>query len=143
MTRRNFIRLSLIAASCMFFPSQSFAKHSSKKTLVLVELNGGNDSLNTVVPYTSKNYYKLRENIAIPKWELSIINEHLGLHKNLKHISKLYKNNSLAIVNGLGYDNPNLSHFRSIQIVETASKSNEYLKKGWLSLELERFNLDE
>jgi len=143
MNRRDFIRLSLVAASSIVLPNQSWAKHSSKKTLVLVELNGGNDSLNTVVPYSSKNYYKLRENIAIQKSELTLIDEHLGLHKNLKNISKLYERKSLAIVNGLGYSNPNLSHFRSIEIVETASKSNEYLKKGWLSVELERFNLDE
>jgi len=143
MYRRDFIRLSLIAASFLVLPVESFAKHSSTKTLVLVELNGGNDSLNTVVPYSSENYYKLRKNIAIKKESLTIISDELGIHNKLSHITKLYENNQVAIVNGLGYDKPNLSHFRSIEIVETASQSNEYLKKGWLSAELERYSLSE
>jgi len=143
MQRRNFIRLSLIAASCLVFPLEGLAKHSNTKTLVLVELNGGNDSLNTVVPYKSENYYELRKNIAIKKEDLRLISDELGLNKTLSNIGSLYENKQVAIVNGLGYDKPNLSHFRSIEIVETASKSNEYLTKGWLSSELERFPLNE
>ncbi len=143
MNRRDFIRLSIVATTCLFAPLDIFAKPNSKKTLVLIELNGGNDSLNMVVPYGSENYYKLRENIAISKSDLNIIDEHLGLNKNMAFVSSLYKNNKVAIVNGLGYENPNLSHFRSIEIVETASESNEYLKKGWLSAQLERFVLNE
>ncbi len=143
MNRRDFIRLSIVATTCLLSPLDIFAKPNSKKTLVLIELNGGNDSLNMVVPYDSENYYKLRKNIAISKSDLNIIDEHLGLNKNMEFVSSLYKNNKVAIVNGLGYENPNLSHFRSIEIVETASESNEYLKKGWLSSQLERFVLNE
>jgi len=143
MNRRDFIRLSIVATTCLLSPLDIFAKPNSKKTLVLIELNGGNDSLNMVVPYKSENYYKLRENIAISKSDLNIIDEQLGLNKNMEFVSSLYKNNKVAIVNGLGYENPNLSHFRSIEIVETASESNEYLKKGWLSSQLERFVLNE
>lgn len=143
MQRRDFIKLSLFCASVVLLPLDIKAVSSFKRTLVLVELDGGNDGLNTVVPYTNKNYYKLRPTIGLKKEEINEVEKDFGLNKNLRWISKLYREDNCAIVHGLGYDKPNLSHFRSIEIVETASESNEYLDEGWISKTLEKFDLSD
>ncbi len=143
MKRRDFIKISALTASMILIPIDIHAKKSDKKTLILVELDGGNDALNSVVPYTQKNYYKLRPSLALKKEELIIIDKDFALNKNLNNITKLYKAGNTAIVHGLGYDKPNLSHFKSIRIVETASNSNESLNEGWISSELERYKLSE
>lgn len=143
MKRREFIKLSLFCSSLILLPIDIKAKSNHKKTLVLVELDGGNDGLNTLVPYTNKKYYELRPNIALEKEQLNEIEKDFGLNKSLRWISKLYREKNCAIVQGLGYDNPNLSHFRSIEIVETASESNEYLDEGWIAKSLERFNISD
>lgn len=143
MKRRNFIRLSAFCATVVLLPIEINAKSGFKKSLVLVELDGGNDGLNTLVPFSEKNYYKLRPTLAIKKEDTNVIEKDFGLNKNLKNITNLYKQNSCAIVQGLGYDKPNLSHFRSIEIVETASDSNEYLDEGWIAKTLQRFELND
>ena len=142
MKRRNFIKTSILASLFLYVPSILNAKKHRKKTLVLIELNGGIDYLNTVIPYTEKNYYALREDLAIKKENAYILNKSLALNKNLDFLNTLYQNNSLAIINGLGYENPNFSHFRAIEIVETASFSNEYKNKGWLSETLEEYSIN-
>jgi uncharacterized protein (DUF1501 family) len=124
-------------------PKKTKASASKNKTLILLELDGGNDGLNTVVPYGEKNYHKLRPNLAIKKENLYIIDSTYGLNKNLRNLNSLYNDSNLAIIHGLGYDEPNFSHFRSIQIVETASLSNEYLNEGWLANSLSKFKLSE
>ena len=141
MKRRNFIKLSLFCASIVLLPIDISANEKSKKTLILVELDGGNDGLNTLVPFKERNYYKFRPTIALKEDEINVIDREFGLNKNLHNIAKIYKEKNCAIVQGLGYDNPNLSHFRSIEIVETASESNEYLNEGWIANELRRFDL--
>ncbi|MEA1914004.1 MAG: DUF1501 domain-containing protein [Campylobacterota bacterium] len=133
MQRRSFIKLSAIAAWYVLHPVLLNAKKNSKKTLVLIELHGGNDALNTVIPYTSKVYYNLRPTLALPKSQMNIINKQFGLNKNLSNIHALYQDNNVAIINGLGYAKPNLSHFRSIEIVETASMSDQFLDEGWVA----------
>lgn len=141
MKRRDFIKLSLFCSSAILFPIDVEAKRASKRTLILVELDGGNDGLNSLVPFNDKNYYNLRPNIALKKEQVNEIDKSFGLNKSLRWISKLYRDKNCAIVQGLGYDKPNLSHFRSIEIVETASKSNEYLDEGWIAKSLERFSI--
>lgn len=143
MKRRDFIKISALTASMILIPIDIHAKKSDKKTLVLVELDGGNDALNSVVPYTEKNYYRLRPSLSLKKEELNILDKEFGLNKNLRNLTKLYKVGSAAIVHGLGYDNPNLSHFKSIQIVETASNSNESLNEGWIAKELKKYELSD
>lgn len=133
MNRRDFINLSLLSSSLLLFPELSFSNTLSKKHLILVELDGGNDGLNTIVPLKEKNYYNLRPNLSLGKKDIFKINENYGLNKNLWSFYDLFKEENLAIINGLGYDKPNLSHFRSIEIVETASDSNEVLDYGWIS----------
>ena len=101
--------------------------------LVLIELKGANDGLNTVIPYANPLYAQLRPRIAIARDQVLQLSEQEGLHPSLQPLLPLWQNKELAIVQGLGYPNPNLSHFRSIEIWDTASKSDEYLEAGWLA----------
>lgn len=101
--------------------------------LVLVELRGGNDGLNTLVPFSDKLYYKYRPNIAIPSKNVLKLDDKLGLNPSLNPLMEAWKAKELAVVAGVGYPRPNRSHFRSIEIWETASSSGEYLVDGWIS----------
>ncbi|TAK92217.1 MAG: DUF1501 domain-containing protein [Burkholderiaceae bacterium] len=100
--------------------------------LILIELKGGNDGLNTVVPYADSNYSSLRPRLALTREQVLPLTESVGLHEELKPLLELWNNKNLAIVQGVGYPQPNLSHFRSIEIWDTASNSTEYLDTGWL-----------
>ena len=106
--------------------------------LILIELKGGNDGLNTVVPYADSAYYRLRPRIAIARDQVMQLSQTSGLHPSLAPLMPLWDNKELAVVQGLGYPQPNLSHFRSIEIWDTASKSNEYLAEGWLARAFEQ-----
>ncbi|MEA1983001.1 MAG: DUF1501 domain-containing protein [Campylobacterota bacterium] len=134
MTRRKF--LQKISLSAFLAPyllhANEHVKSVKRKNLILIELKGGNDGLNTVVPYANPLYYKYRPTIAIAPEKLLKLNDRVGLHPSLKQIEKLYRDGEVAIWQGVGYKNPNLSHFRSIDIWDTASKSDEYLQSGWL-----------
>ena len=100
---------------------------------MLLELAGGNDSLNSFVPYAQPAYYRHRPKLAIPKKQLLTITPQLGLHPALKKLEPSWQAGDLALVQGLGYAQPNRSHFRSIDIWHTASDSEQYLSQGWLS----------
>lgn len=133
MQRRNFLKaMAALPLGASNLPLWAVAGHSAK-SLILVEFKGGNDGLNTVVPYADQNYYDLRPNIAIPKNQVVPINEQLGFNSAFEPLIPLWKNQQMALVNGVGYENPNRSHFRSIEIWETALPSDEYGSKGWLS----------
>ncbi len=101
--------------------------------LILVELKGGNDGLNTVVPYADGEYYSLRPRIAIARDQVLQLDSRSGLHPALQPLMGMWQNRELAVVQGVGYPGANLSHFRSIEIWDTASKSTEYLRDGWLA----------
>ncbi|HEU4350942.1 MAG TPA: DUF1501 domain-containing protein [Burkholderiales bacterium] len=104
-----------------------------RRLLVLLELKGGNDALNTVVPYADDAYYGLRPRIAIRADDVLKLDSRTGLHPALKPLMPLWHEGELAIVQGVGYPSPNLSHFRSIEIWDTASRSDQYLGEGWLA----------
>lgn len=101
--------------------------------LVLVELQGGNDGLNTVVPFADPAYYALRPQLALPREQVVVLDGGTGLHPSLRPLLASWQAGELAIVRGVGYPEANLSHFRSIEIWDTASRSNEYLADGWLA----------
>lgn len=103
------------------------------RILILIELKGGNDGLNTVVPYADSAYYQLRNTIGIKSEELIKLDDKVGLHPDLKAMLPFWEKNELAIVQGVGYPEANLSHFRSIEIWDTASKASEYLSDGWIT----------
>jgi uncharacterized protein (DUF1501 family) len=116
-------------------PAFGFAQSISNKdrVLILVELKGGNDSLNMVIPYANAIYMQLRPTIGIKTEDVIKIDSQQGLHPSLAPLVPVWEKNELAIVQGVGYPEPNLSHFRSIDIWNTASKSKEYLADGWLA----------
>lgn len=139
MNRREFLSMLAVQGLAIRFGLDAAPTSSSKKkTLILLELKGGNDGLNTVIPVHDKNYQALRPNLGLSTSEtLDIGEKSLHLHPSLKNFAKLYKKGDLAIVQGLGYPEPNRSHFRSIDIWETASDSDEYLDQGWMARLLE------
>ena len=93
-------------------------KHA-ERILVVVELSGGNDGLNTVVPYRNDEYYRLRPRLAIPKSEAIAITEDAGFHPSLTGFERLYKDGLMAVVEGCGYPSPSLSHFSSMSFWRT------------------------
>ena len=105
-------------------------KHDGK-ILVVLELSGGNDGLNTLVPYGDDAYYKHRPNIGIPKKELRPIDDHFGFSGGMAGFERLYKDGKLAVVHGCGYENPSFSHFTSMAYWHTAAPNSgeEY---GWV-----------
>jgi len=103
------------------------------RIVILVELHGGNDGLNTVIPYTNSTYDDLRPRLAIPRGQVLHLSPKLGLHPALQSLMPMWEAKELAIVNGVGYANPNRSHFRSIEIWETGSDSQEFFDAGWLT----------
>ena len=141
MNRRNFLRFaagtSVLPGAMLSTASVAWAAASAgpryRNLLVLIELKGGNDGLNTVVPYASPTYYALRPKLAIARDQVVKLSDAAGLHPALEPLLPLWKNRELAVLQGVGYPEPNLSHFRSIEIWDTASKSAEYLQEGWLT----------
>jgi len=104
-----------------------------RKLLVVVELKGGNDGLNTFVPYADPAYYALRPKLAIARDAVVQLSDRGGLHPSLAPLESLWYAGELAVLQGVGYPQPNLSHFRSIEIWDTASSSDEYVHDGWLA----------
>jgi len=136
MKRRDFLGTIGAATVAAVVPAAAFAQQPGARydrLLVLVELKGGNDGLNTVVPFADADYYALRPRLAIPRDQVLQIDGRAGLHPSLEPLMEPWNNRELAVVQGVGYPSANLSHFRSIEIWDTASKSNEYLGEGWLS----------
>jgi len=102
------------------------------RVLVVVQLSGGNDGLNTVVPYADDRYRQARPKLAIPRDEVLKLNDTLGLHPQMKRLHHAYEHNVLAVVQGVGYPNPNRSHFRSMEIWQSGSSAEASLTTGWL-----------
>lgn len=101
------------------------------KVLVVVQMSGGNDGLNTVVPYGLGNYYQVRPNIGIKAEDVLRLDDQIGLNPNMDGMHKLFKNGNLAVVQAVGYPNPNRSHFRSIEIWQTG-QPERIGSTGWL-----------
>src|SRR5450631_668537 len=141
MDRRNFLRLA--AATPLVALPAGLATHVAwaaapvganyRNLVVLIELKGGNDGLNTLIPYANPTYYTLRPKLAIPRDQVVALTEYVGLHPALAPLLPFWKNKELAVLQGVGYPEPNLSHFRSIEIWDTASDSEQYLQEGWLT----------
>ena len=101
------------------------------RILVVVELSGGNDGLNTIVPYGDDEYYRMRPRIGIPQADLLKIDDAFGFHPSLEGFERLYKDGDLAVVHGCGYDNPTLSHFAAMGFWHTAVPHGGE-KLGWV-----------
>ncbi len=132
MDRRAFLQWSA-STPLLAWSLPVVAAPSRRRLLVLVELKGGNDGLNTVVPLGDPAYARLRPRLAVAREALLPVSEAVGLHPSLDKLLPLWSSGELAIVQGVGYPDPNLSHFRSIEIWDTASGSHDYLEEGWLA----------
>lgn len=146
--RREFLKqfgaagvISLSAGSPRFLARAAEASAATstadQRILVLIQMAGGNDGLNTLVPHADDAYYKARPGIGIPKGQLLRINDHFGLHPRLTGLKELFDEGKLAIVQGVGYPQPDRSHFRSMDIWQSAQPQNENPRDGWLGRALE------
>lgn len=135
MLRRDFLKFGGMAAMSSLTPTIAFAAGAAPATklLILIELKGGNDGLNTVVPYTDSRYYDLRPKIAIARDQVLQLDDHSGLNPAMQALMPLWQAGKVAVVQGVGYPKPNMSHFRSIEIWDTASSSDTVLQTGWLT----------
>ena len=101
------------------------------RSLIVIELAGGNDALNTVIPYNNGLYYDFRPSIGIPQADVLRMDDHLGLNPNMAPLKNLWDNQNLAVINGIGYANTNRSHFRSRDVWYTA-EPEKVGAEGWL-----------
>jgi uncharacterized protein (DUF1501 family) len=107
------------------------AKAAGDTVLVVCQLSGGNDGLNTIVPYANKLYYTYRPTVGIPEDKLLKIDEQMGFHPGLKGLAELYQQGKVAVIQNVGYPKPNRSHFKSMEIWQSASPEGN-LKHGWI-----------
>jgi uncharacterized protein (DUF1501 family) len=141
-TRREFLQQAAVFSALGFAPQflaraahpavNAIQGFKDDRVLVVVQLGGGNDGLNTLVPFGDDAYYRARPKLGIVKDQLHKLDDHLGLNPKLEGFMRLYDSGKLGIVQGVGYPNPDRSHFRSMEIWHTASNSDEYLGHGWI-----------
>lgn len=142
LSRREFLRNATIFSALGVAPQfltraaegaqPAIHGFADDRVLVVVQLSGGNDGLNTIVPYGDDQYYRLRSRIALKKDRLLTLDNHLGFNDSLEDLMRLYDDGMLAVVQSVGYPNPDRSHFRSMEIWQTASDSDEFLSTGWI-----------
>ena len=136
--RKQFIQIGSLATASLMVPKFLKAFESparvmpGNKVVVVLQLSGGNDGLNTVIPYRNDLYYKARPRLGILRDKALSLTDETGLHPALTAFKELYDDGSLSILNNVGYPNPDRSHFRSMDIWHTASQSTEYWSQGWV-----------
>ncbi|RQH07370.1 DUF1501 domain-containing protein [Paraburkholderia dinghuensis] len=143
MKRREFLAAAAAAGTSLSLPRMVRAQtgvaspgpfaRGYDNLLILIELKGGNDGLNTVVPFADPLYYSYRANIGVRRDQAIQLDERTALHPALSPLLPMWRAGELGIVQGVTYPQPNLSHFRSIEIWDTASRSDQYLREGWLT----------
>jgi uncharacterized protein (DUF1501 family) len=122
------LRMSLFGQAAAALAAEA---ESNGKILVVLELSGGNDGLNTLVPYGDDAYYKHRPNLGIPRKQLRVIDDHFGFSGGMAGFERMYKSGKLAVVHGCGYENPSFSHFTSMAYWHTAAP-NSGEPYGWV-----------
>jgi uncharacterized protein (DUF1501 family) len=137
MNRRHFLKSSALASSFFMVPKilkplENINIQNQDKILVVIQLSGGNDSLNTFIPYTNDFYYKARPSISLKNTDIIKLNESQAMTASMQSLEKWFDNGNAAILNSVGYPDMDHSHFRSMEIWQTASNTNEYLDSGWL-----------
>ncbi|MCP4174783.1 MAG: DUF1501 domain-containing protein, partial [Fuerstiella sp.] len=144
-SRRQFLSSTATASAVMTFGStapgflQQAAAEKQKdgRILVVVEMAGGNDGLNTIIPFDHDAYQKARPKLAIGKSDVLAIADGLGFHPVMGGFAELLEAGHLAVVQGVGYDSPNRSHFESMDIWHTCQRKTEPRTDGWLGRYLE------
>lgn len=145
--RRDFLTTSALATASLMIPNflkalafSDDAIDRQQNILVILQLSGGNDGLNTVIPIKNDLYFSNRQKIAIHN-ALNLSDE-VGIHPALTYFKELFDQGELSILNNVGYPKPDKSHFRSMDIWQTASKSDEYLNTGWIGRYLDEVCYD-
>ena len=136
MKRREFLQLFGLLPAISYSPALFASTNRDlmkPPILVLIELKGGNDGLNTLIPIDDPQYRTLRPRIAIPQSDAIKLGDGVAMHDSLAPLLPLWESGDMAWVQGLGYPSPNKSHFRSIEIWETGSEVDGYDSQGWLS----------
>ena len=143
--RRDFLRTSALVALAPTVPgflarsARAAPPERDSRVLVVVQLSGGNDGINTVVPYRDEAYPRLRKHLRLPATEIKKVDGQVGLHPALGDFARLLEDGRLAIVQGVGYPNPSRSHFKSMAIWHTArqAQKNDPTAPGWLGRALD------
>lgn len=136
--RREFLQIGSLATATMLVPKFLKAFEGKipvpigNKVVVIIQLSGGNDGLNTIIPVRNDIYYRERPKLGIEKSKALSLTDEAGLHPALVGLKELYDDGSLAILNNVGYPNPDRSHFRSMDIWQTGSAASEFLTTGWI-----------
>jgi uncharacterized protein (DUF1501 family) len=137
-SRRTFLKQSsLLAAGSLMAPSfinsltKEFEAYTGKR-LVIIQLSGGNDGLNTVVPFSNDIYYQKRPQLAVASNKVLKLTDDLGFNPAMEGLRSLYDQGLMTVINNVGYPNPDRSHFRSMDIWHTASNADENWETGWL-----------
>jgi uncharacterized protein (DUF1501 family) len=144
MNRRDFLKILGVTPVLFSLPRAGWSTAvgsgaegaSGRRVLVLIELDGGNDGLNTLVPYADSAYYAARPGLAVARDRVLPLTERVGLNPVMAPLMDAWSAEELAWIEGVGYETPNRSHFRSLDIWETASDSEEFLDRGWLTAAL-------
>ncbi|MDB6027150.1 MAG: hypothetical protein JWM68_3373 [Verrucomicrobiales bacterium] len=149
-TRREFLRTTLlggaVAGTVPSFLASTFSALNAQAAdsatqiitgkdapiLVVLQMAGGNDGLNTVVPFANDDYHRARKSIRLTDKSLLKINDSVALHSSLAGLKSLYDSGNLSVIQGIGYPNPNRSHFRSTEIWQTASDAEKFERYGWI-----------
>ncbi|GDX51841.1 hypothetical protein LBMAG27_08880 [Bacteroidota bacterium] len=137
ISRRDFIGNTALVSAAMMMPGflratgNNLAAFNGKR-LIIVQLTGGNDGLNTIIPYSNDLYYSNRPDIGIKPADLIRLNDDLAFNPALESLIDLWEQGSMSILNNVGYPNPNRSHFRSRDIWQSASDENQVINSGWI-----------
>ncbi len=144
LSRRDFLGRSALIALAPTVPlflarsARAAQPQRDGRALVVIQLDGGNDGLNTVVPFRDDGYLKNRESLRLPEKRLRKIDDRFALHPSLGEAAKLLQDGQLAIVQGVGYPNPSRSHNRSMAVWQTARfDPEEHKSYGWLGRALD------
>jgi uncharacterized protein (DUF1501 family) len=140
LSRKKFLQSTTLASASFMVPKflkafeekNNFLVPQGNKVLVVLQLSGGNDGLNTIIPVRNDIYYRERPKIKIDKNLAIGLNDDAAIHPALKGLADIFHDGGMAIINNVGYPNPDRSHFRSMDIWQTGSASNEYINSGWL-----------
>ncbi|SRR5579883_1798459 len=142
-SRRAFLKTSALVSLAPTVPgflaqtARAASPGNDSRVLVVIQLDGGNDGINTVVPFKDEGYAKFRKSLRLPTNDLIKINDRVGLHPALRATSRLLDSGRLAILQGVGYPNPNRSHFESMAIWHTARMKPDKGSPGWLGQALD------
>jgi uncharacterized protein (DUF1501 family) len=144
-TRRDFLARTALAATGLSFVHRGVPVHAfsggllprlaevgNDRILVLIQLVGGNDGLNTVIPVRDDHYYRLRPGLAVPGAETFALDDRFGIHHEASGFEALWEEGQMAVVHSVGYEDPVLSHFASLDIWSTASDAGDRKDTGWL-----------